>query len=146
MIPEFVDIGSLWKVLPPGVHNATLDEVEKIFSINDHRQRLFSGLQQGVINLQKANCKMIYLDGSFITEKPMPEDYDVCWLSVGVDTEKLDSVLLDFSKKRKKQKDKYYGEYFPASSIANGVNPFYKFFQIDKYTGKAKGIIEIFLI
>ena len=32
MIPELVDIGSLWKVLPPGVHNATLDEVEKIFS------------------------------------------------------------------------------------------------------------------
>jgi len=146
MIPEFVDIGSLWKVLPPGVHNATLEEVEKIFSINDHRRHLFSGLQQGVINLQNANCKMIYLDGSFITEKPMPEDYDVCWSSVGVDAKKLDSVFLDFSNKRKKQKDKYYGEYFPASSIANGANSFYKFFQIDKYTGKAKGIIEIFLI
>jgi len=69
MIPKFVDIGSLWKVLPPGVHNATLNEVEKIFSTNNHRQHLFSGLQQGIINLQKAKCKMIYLDGSFITEK-----------------------------------------------------------------------------
>jgi len=41
MIPELVDIGSPWKVLPPGIHDATLDEVEGRFATNEHRKRLF---------------------------------------------------------------------------------------------------------
>jgi len=40
MIPAFVDIGGPRKVLPPGVHNATLEEVEKRFAMSDHRKYL----------------------------------------------------------------------------------------------------------
>ncbi len=143
VIPDLVDIGGLWKVLPPGVHCATLEEVENRFAISERHKRLFSGFREGVIALRKAGCRKIFLDGSFVTEKTIPDDFDVCWDPMGVDTAKLDPVFLDFSEGRKKQKERFHGEFFPTSSIAEGKHFFFDFFQIDKYTGNAKGIICI---
>ncbi len=143
MIPSFIDIGGPWNVLPPGIHDATLDEVEDRFTGSDHRKLLFSGLKRGIDNLIRAGCKEILLNGSFVTEKPVPGDYDLCWHPDGVDYTKLDPVFLDFSNKREKQKNSYKGEYFPASSLADGAFSFCDFFQIDRDTGKAKGIIRI---
>ena len=145
MIPDSVDIGGPWKVLPPGIHNATLKEIETHFATSEHRKRLFLGFKNGVENLHKAGCCQIFLDGSFITEKTIPNDFDACWDTNGVDVTKLDPVLLDFSDMRKKQKNRYHGEFFPASNLADGKHFFFDFFQIDKYTGKAKGIICILL-
>jgi hypothetical protein len=133
MIPDLVDIGGPWNVLPLGVHVATFEEIEKRFAINDHRKYLFSGFKKGVLSLRKAGCQKIFLDGSFVTEKPIPADFDVCW----------DPIFLDFSDGRKKQKEMFHGEFFPVSFLANGKNFFFDFFQIDKFTGNAKGIICI---
>ncbi len=141
MIPDFVDISGPWNVLPPGVHIAALEEIEKRFAISDHRKCLSSGFRKGALALRKAGCRKIFLDGSFITGKPIPADFDVCWDPMGVDIAKLDPVFLDFSCERKKQKRCFHGEFFPASCLANGKHFFFDFFQIDKYTGNAKGII-----
>jgi len=143
MIPDFVDIGGPWKVLPPGIHYATLKEIETRFATSDHRKRLFCGLRNGVMVLRKAGCRNIFLDGSFVTQKPVPGDYDVCWDPIGVDDTKLDPILLDFSNGRKKQKDVFHGEFFPSTWRAGGRHSFLHYFQIDKYTGNAKGIICI---
>jgi hypothetical protein len=143
MIPDFVDIGSLWKALPPGVHNATLEEVETRFATTDHRKHLFSGFKDAVNVLCKAGCHKIYLDGSFITEKSIPGDFDVCWDDKGIDDTKLDLIFLDFKDNRKNQKGRFYGEFFPANCLADGQHTFLDYFQIDKYTGNAKGIICI---
>lgn len=86
----------------------------------------------------------MYLDGSFVTAKSVPGDYDVCWNETGVDPMALDPTLLIFDPGRATQKAKYGGEFFPASSIASPDGfSFYEFFQIDKETGEAKGIIAI---
>lgn len=143
MIPEFVDIGGPWRVLPPGVHVATLDEVEVRFAVSAHRKRLFFGFRNGVIALRKAGCNRILLDGSFVTEKPFPGDFDVCWDPTGVDPAKIDPVLLDFADGRKKQKQCFHGEFLPDNGLADGKHAFLDFFQIDKYTGHAKGIIRM---
>lgn len=103
MIPGFINIGGPWKVLPPGVHIATMKEIETRFAMTNCRKHLFSGFEQAVISLTKSGCKNIYLDGSFITAKPIPEDYDVCWDGQGVDQSKLDPVFLDFSFMRRKR-------------------------------------------
>lgn len=142
MIPDFIDVGGPWKVLPPGVYYATLKEVEARFATSDHRKRLFSGFRSGVMALRKAGCRKIFLDGSFVTEKPIPGDFDVCWENIGVNYAKLDSIFIDFNR-RKKQKERLHGEFFPAHSLADGKNRFLDYFQIDKYTGNAKGIICI---
>jgi hypothetical protein len=143
VIPDFIDIGGLWKVLPPGVHNATLEEVEIRFAISEHRKRLFSGFKEGVTALRKAGCRKVFLDGSFITEKPIPGDFDVCWDYIGVDDSKLDPVFSDFDDRRKKQKERFHGEFFPYHLPADGRHTFLDFFQIDKDTQNAKGIICI---
>ena len=141
MIPDLVDIGGLWKVLPPGVHDATLEEVETRFASTDHRKRLFAGFKKGVKALCKAGCRKIFLNGSFITEKPIPGDFDVCWDTQGVDPTKLDPVFSDFNDKRKKQREHFHGEFFPTHLHADERHIFLDFFQIDKDTGNAKGII-----
>jgi len=138
-----MDIGSLWKVLPPGVHNTTLEEVESRFATSERRKLLFSGFKEGVKALRKAGCCKIFLDGSFITEKTDPGDFDACWDPIGVDDTKLNPVFLDFSEGRKKQKERFHGEFFPTSYLADGKHFFLDYFQIDKYTGLAKGIICI---
>lgn len=143
MIPDLVDIGSLWEVLPPGIHDATMDEVERSFAYNDQRQELFAGFQAGVMALRRAGCRTVYLDGSFVTGKPKPGDFDVCWDPSGVDPSRLDPVLLDFSDGRKAQKEKYRGEFFPSGARADSHLTFVDFFQVDKLSGEAKGIARI---
>lgn len=143
MIPEFIDIDSPWKVLPPGAYIATIKEIEARFATNKHRSCLFSGFKKAISLLCEARCTTIFLNGSYVTAKPYPGDYDVCWDTKGVDYSKLDPVFLNFNDNRKEQKVQYYGEFFPINFLADDVNPFYDFFQIDRYTGKAKGIIKI---
>ncbi len=95
-------------------------------------------------NLESAGCRTVYLNGSFVTRKAMPNDYDACWEETGVDPTALDPVLLTFDPGRVAQKAKFLGELFPASIIAdtNGLS-FLEFFQTDKETGRPKGILAI---
>ena len=143
MIPQTVDIGALWQVLPPGVHEATLDEVGIAFATDPYRQRLFDGLQRGCVALEQAGCRALFLDGSYVTDKPDPGDFDACWDPKGVDFKKLDPVLLDFAEARKNQKTKYGGEFFPSPALADGTRTFVDFFQVEKETGLKKGVVLI---
>jgi hypothetical protein len=47
------------------------------------------GFKEAVKALRKAGCRKVFLDGSFITEKPIPGDFDVCWDCTEVDDSKL---------------------------------------------------------
>jgi len=143
VIPVAVDLNGVWNVLPPGVHVATLDEIEGCFATNERRRKLFDGFRRVVAALVKAGCRTIYLDGSFVTDKPEPGDFDVCWDPAGVDAAKLDLVFLDFSARRKRQKEMFGGEFFPSGAKADATAAFLDFFQTDKHTGRPKGIIKI---
>lgn len=138
-----MDVNGIWNVLPPGVHNATMGEIEQRFVTNEKRRTLFGGFRKAVDALQKAGCKAVYLDGSFVCDKPEPGDFDACWDPTGVDPTKLDPVLLDFSDQRKRQKEKFGGELFPSSARVSVASHFLAFFQVDKYSGDAKGIIRV---
>ena len=146
MIPEFISIGGVWNVLPPGIHDATLLELEQRFSTNEKRKDIFDGFKRGVEALKIAGCKTVFLDGSFVSDKLYPGDFDACWDPTCIDINKLDPVLLDFSNRRQKQKQKYHGEFFPSSALADGSRTFVEYFQKDKDTGHAKGIIRIQLL
>jgi hypothetical protein len=143
MIPELVDIGSLWRTLPPGLHEASLDEVELVFVTDDYRRGLFDGLKSACSDLRSAGCTVLYLDGSYVTEKPNPGDFDACWDPTGVNPTLLDPVFLDFTDQRKGQKQKYGGEFFPASWLADGTCTFVDYFQVDKETGSRKGLLVV---
>jgi hypothetical protein len=145
MIPSFKIIpGALFPVLPAGIHEATIAEVELRYTGTPRRKDLFNGLVNGLNNLFGSGCTQAFLDGSFITAKPKPNDYEVCWDPRFVDPNLLDPVFLDFSFGTAFQKLKYLGEYFPSIATETGSGKsFLDFFQTDKETGKQKGIIKI---
>ena len=140
MMPQFDADG----LLPPGVHWGNWDELTDRLGNNPWRQHLMTGLRSALDNLKSAGCRTVYINGSFVTSKGLPNDYDACWEEAGVDPEALDPVLLTFDPGRATQKAKYLGELFPASIIADtGGLSFLEFFQTDKDTGRTKGIIAI---
>ena len=140
MIPEFEPGGNL----PPAVHRATWRELHDRFGTTRWRRRLLVGLRAALENLQRAACLTAYVDGSFVSSKPEPGDFDACWEEAGVDLDRLDPVLLTFDAGRAAQKAKYGGEFFPASAGAGlGAGVFLDFFQTDKETGARKGIVAL---
>lgn len=145
MIPDLIDLGSPcpWAVLPPGIHDTTLAEVEARFATTPHRKWLFDGFVRVTEALAAAGCRFAYLDGSFVTAKPHPGDFDGCWDHVGVDLAKLDPVLLKFDNNRAAQKAKYLGEMFIAGMPNGTGGPFVDFFQVEKSSGQTKGILRI---
>jgi hypothetical protein len=139
MIPPFTPEG----LLPPGVHRATWDEVVARFGINGHRQRLLRGMKIALDELKLAGCTRAYVDGSFVTAKEKPRDYDLCYETRGVDPMLLHPVFFYLQGKRAAQKAKYFGELFPAHMQAAVGYSFFQFFQQDSDTGASKGIVAI---
>ncbi len=143
MLPAFTSDG----LLPPGEHVATWDEVVLRFGWNPHRQNLLGGLAAALIPLRTAGCKRLFLDGSFVTSKDLPGDYDAAWDPIGMDVRMLhllEPVFFDFSHRRAAQKAKYLGEFFPSTVAADGFGTtYYEFLQLDKNTGIVKGIVVL---
>lgn len=142
-IPDLVDVGAPWKVLPPGIHEASLDQVAERFAIGDRRAILFDGLLRGCERLKNAGCRALYLDGSFVSDKPEPGDFDACWDPAGVDAGTLDPVFLDFDDGRKNQKARFGGEFFPSRAKADGSRTFVEYFSTEKTTGARKGLVLV---
>ena len=115
MIPEFDPGGDL----PPGIHATMWVLFVARFGKTDHRRRLISGLKRALDSLKRAGCRAPYIDGSFVTDKEQPADYDACWDPVGVNASLIDPVLLNFDNQRLLQKIVFYGELFPSHWPAN---------------------------
>jgi hypothetical protein len=146
MIPALVPVpGAPWDVLPPGLHPATLAEVATVFATNAKRRALYDGLLLASAALRAAGCANLYLDGSYVTAKTTPGDYDACWDPTGMNRAKLDPVFLDFNNKRQAMKDKFGGEFFPANMPNTAKQTILDFFRVERFTGKEKGILLIVL-
>ena len=139
VIPPFNRRGNL----PPGIHAATRVELAARFGGTIHRTKLLDGLRRAMVSLRDAGCKRIYVDGSFVTAKKVPDDHDGCWELEGVDPEKLNPILLNFDNKRAAQKKEFFGELYIADSRAEPSGTcFVEFFQRDR-DGNTKGIVAI---
>lgn len=140
MIPELDSDGNL----PPGIHVAPWEEIVTRYATNARRRELLDGLLDALRSLKGAGCRTAYLDGSFVTAKELPGDFDACWKIAGVDAGRLDRELLDFSNRRAAQRARYGGELFPAETAAEPTGTtFLDYFQRDRDTGQPKGIIAI---
>lgn len=81
VIPDFVDVAQSDRVLPVGIHQATLPEVEDRFvrTAPTSRRRAdlwnwfvqFTTLVNGIVPIDQ-----IFLDGSFVTSRVVPKDTD----------------------------------------------------------------------
>ena len=88
--------------------------------------------------------KTLFLDGSFVTSKEAPSDYDGCWPGDELeDAARIDPVLFDFAAGRMAMKRKYGGELFVAEWDATGLGqPYRRFFQFTQ-DGEEKGIVVL---
>lgn len=131
-------------LLPPGIHRVTWIELMALCGTTPWRLQLLNGFRAVCRALARAGCVEVWLDGSLVTDKDVPGDFDGCWDPVGVDPALLDPVLLDFSPGRLLQKAKYRGEMFIALEVADAAGrPFLEFFQMDKNSGDPKGIVSL---
>ncbi len=131
--------------LPPGIHMTTWEEFEERYASSMIRRTQLKGMKRALIEFKKAGCSRIYIDGSFVTGKKNPGDFDALYELDELLPDCIDKILIDASAEgRKKQKKYYEGEFFPASAKADPYgNKFLDFFQKDKRTKKPKGIIRI---
>jgi hypothetical protein len=145
MVPLFNDDGQL----PPGIHFCNWEEFVVRFGTTQHRLNLIAGLKTAMVQLRSAGCPTIYIDGSFVTHKLIPGDFDACWEESKVDINQLKSIapeLLKFDAKRATQKAVYGGEFFPAGVPADSYGTsFLEFFQMGR-DRNPKGIIAIDLV
>ena len=139
MIPPFQPDGNL----PPGIHTATWEEVVARFGGNPQRNRLLDGLRRALSSLLDAGCPRIYLNGSFVTNKPDPNDFDVTWETEGMDFTKVAPILLDrddlLVNERRWQLSVFGGELLPDQFF--GLD-YLSDFQTDP-SGQPKGVIAI---
>ena len=140
VIPEFDSSGNL----PPGIHSATWRQITAWLGFTPRRKKLLKGLREALVLLEAAGCRLVYLDGSFVTSKVEPGDFDACWGVDYVNAGKLDSVFFDFTNSRARQKQRFFGEFIPAELPEGGSGKtFLEFFQTDKESGHSKGILAI---
>ena len=105
------------------------------------RRQLVAGLEMAVMEIpRRAGCRTVYVDGSFVTSKETPNDFDACWEEAGADPELREPVLLRFDAGRAEQKARYLGELLPASigATVDGIS-FREFFQTDRAGRKGQG-------
>jgi hypothetical protein len=140
VIPDFDPIT---RNLPPGEHRATWQEMGERYGHTPWRRRLLDGMLVALKLLRAAGCRRVYIDGSFVTAKEQPEDFDACWDAEGVDFDLVDDRLLTFDKGRAAQKKVFLGELFIADGRADPQGTLFRdFFQTDR-EGRRKGIIVI---
>jgi hypothetical protein len=128
--------------LPAGVHAWAWVDFLAAFAWNPRRALLASGLYRALQDLKAAGCRAAVVDGSYVTAKELPGDYDMAFDPTGVDGAQVDSVLLRHADGRKAMKAKYFGDIFPWGSIACTTTGmiYQEFFQKDR-DGRAKGVV-----
>ena len=144
MIPEFDENGNL----PTGVHFCEWEEFVDRFGTTDLRLRLMRGLQMAMQQLKAAGCRTIYINGSFVTSKSDPGDFDACWDREDVDIDYLRREAPQLLKyyDRAGQKAKYKGELFASDQpVGNYGKNSFDLFQEDR-KHNIKGIIAIDLL
>ena len=139
MIPPFDDETGL---LPAGEHYADWGEITDRFGWNAHRRHILKGLLRLVTALRDGGCRLCLLDGSFVTRKELPSDFDAaCDYN---DMEPLALLRLRLTASSEIMKAEYRGEVFPCNETvpSDGRYTFREYFQRDD-DDTPKGIIAV---
>lgn len=112
------------------------------FGWNSRRRFLLGGMYRALTDLRGAGCAAAIIDGSFVTDKEEPGDYDLAFDPVGMNGGLVDPVLRRHDDGRKAMKAKYFGDVFPwgARACATTRLIYFEFFQRDR-SGTTKGVV-----
>ena len=142
MIPAFTAQG----FLPPGIHQATLDEFKErfvVFQRSDRRFRIFAQLEKLLDQAARAGIvKRILMAGSFVSAKPEPNGFDCI---VVLDPSIVGKPLRPFEYNlvsRKMAQRMFGGDVMPALDNSTALQQYLEFFQTTR-DGKRIGIVEL---
>lgn len=140
MIPDFMDDG----LLPPGVHEATLEELREKLGFSRKRRTLIDGLERALELMSGCGVRRVYIDGSFVTDKPRPNDIDGCYdVEPGMALSHMAPIWPLTHQNRVRSREMYGMEFFPADVVEAGSGqPFLRFFQQDR-EGNPKGVVAM---
>ena len=70
---------SIHGLLPAGVYDCTVQEIEDTFGWNEHRKHLLDRFKDCLENKIRSRFpeEPVYFDGSFVTDKEDPGDIDI---------------------------------------------------------------------
>ena len=128
-------------ILDPGKHKMTWKEFYGFFSFSERRKELLEGLGKVVNILREIGVTRIYIDGSFVTNKLEPDDWDACFES----SVPVSNNLKYPFKNGKAQKKLYKGHVFDAQWEADefGTKYLEYFQQMKENSAIKKGIVEL---
>ncbi len=139
MIPELTGEG----MLPPGRHEATVGEIRRRFGRgNPVRTRLMKGLERVLQMAMKVGASLLFLDGSFVTDKKEPGDWDaVLVLPVGSPIWSKEAIAMA---DRPEVRKRYGGDLFTMMEEDTEVLAHYvdEVFAHDRH-GRAKGLVVV---
>ncbi|MBA2535757.1 MAG: hypothetical protein H0V21_12180 [Rubrobacter sp.] len=143
MILRFTDEG----LLPPGIHETDLGELEEKMGWSRKRQGLFETLEEALGLMATCGVIRVHLDGSFVTDKDRPNDVDGCCdLAEDVSAEDLERLTPIFPpnlSNRAEAKRRFRVDLFPAAATELGSGqPFLLFFQTD-HEGRERGVLSV---
>jgi hypothetical protein len=137
-LPHFNEHG----FLPPGIHHAGLEGLELKLGFNRYRKEMIrQGLLPVLKELRDKKVRSMVVDGSFVTEKPFPDDIDAYVLV----PDRTHPLFRFISERHKAWRTLYRVHCFPAIQNEDGFgseNHWQDFFghQRDE---SAKGIVRL---
>ncbi|QFY42962.1 hypothetical protein F6R98_10340 [Candidatus Methylospira mobilis] len=135
-IPQMNEKG----LLPVGVHSCTLDEAESVLCWNDHRASLWCKLGD-VLNEFRAQSfprAPLFVDGSYVTDKPIPSDVELLIDLRSADDLIAGKVVLYCQRNHLRLRTDMLVDFYP---VLQGGNDFASFFQyVGEKTACTKGL------
>ncbi|MHB8593386.1 MAG: DUF6932 family protein [Acidimicrobiales bacterium] len=128
--------------LPDGEYEIEWQELVERFGWSTRLRQLLDGLAEAIELLVAAGCRRLWVNGSFVTAKEEPADFDACWDPSGVDLDALDPIFMEFGQGRTAQKRRFGGELLPNVTEAESGLSFSEFFRNERDAGR-KGIVVL---
>ncbi|WP_394353523.1 DUF6932 family protein [Brevundimonas huaxiensis] len=123
-VPGFTPHG----LLPPGVHPCSLAEAAAALCTSEHRTNIWTGLE-GFIGwaANLVGPTALYVDGSYVTDKPIPGDIDLVVDISGCDAPGQAQWLQAWADSHEHVKNTYHVDFYPV--VMGQGNDFVAFFQ-----------------
>ena len=93
--------------LKQGEHETTWIEFSKLSGFTWRCRKIVRRMRPMLLHMRDVGCNFVNIDGSFVTSKINPNDFDGTWDPEGVDVTKLDPIIKNEDKFS--MKEKYFG-------------------------------------
>lgn len=146
-IPDFTDCG----VLPAGVHECTLPEARETLCYNDRRTAIWKGLIGFFDWAAGLPLPTAYLiDGSYVTDKPVPGDVDVVVDITGCEEPEHQQWFDAWSQNHDYVKQAFEVDFYPfVVGVTNDFSAFFQYIRVEEALRRGippyvrKGILRV---